>query len=238
MTTLPHQGRQIIAIGGVSSARDVPLFGYVLRQSAAAEPKVGFLPTASGDSAEYLDKFYETFSALPCRPSHLKLFGRVSDPAAYLRDQDVVLVSGGNTKSMLGVWREWAIDVLLRQAWESGTVLAGFSAGAICWFEQGLSDAWAERLAPVSGLGFLRGSCCPHYGNEPNRRPVYHQLLLKGEISAGLGISDGCAVHFRGTSPACVVAVQEESSARSVSVEGASIHETPLEIERVRLSAA
>jgi peptidase E len=156
----------------------------------------------------------------------------------YLSDQDVILVGGGNTKSMLGVWREWALDNLLREAWESGTVLAGFSAGAICWFEQGLSDAWADRLAPVPGLGILPGSCCPHYSSEPDRRPIYHQLLLEGEISAGVGIDDGCAIHFQGRSPAHVVAVQDGAGACSVSADGTSVREEPLPVEHIRLHAA
>lgn len=211
--------------------------GTILQQSATSSPKVGFLPTASADSDAFLVKFYDTLSGLACQASHLELFGRVPDPAGYINSQAGIFVGGGNTKSMLGVWREWALDTLLREAWESGTVLAGWSAGAICWFDQGVSDAWADRLAPISGLGMLPGSCCPHYSNEPERRPTYHQLLIKGEIVAGVGIDDGCAIHFQGRSPACVVATRGGPNAYSVSVNGTSILDTPLPVERIHLPA-
>jgi peptidase E len=233
-----QRNRQIIAIGGISKTNDGALFNYVLKQAVATSPRIGFLPTASADSDDYIVRFYEAFTALACRPSHLKLFGRVRDPATFIEEQDIILVGGGNTKTMLGVWREWALDSLIRDAWESGTVIAGFSAGAICWFQEALSDSWADRLAVVVGLGFLPGSCCPHFSNEPDRRPTYHRLLLAGAISSGLGIDDDCAVHFCDASPSRVVKATAAANAYTVSVGGGSIFETPLESEVVLLQAA
>jgi peptidase E len=233
-----HRSRQIIAIGGVSKASGTALVEYVLGQAAAASPRIGFLPTASADSDDSIVRFYETCSALACRPAHLKLFGRVREPASFVREQDIILVGGGNTKTMLAVWREWELDSLLREAWESGTVIAGFSAGAICWFEEALSDAWADRLAVVSGLGLLPGSCCPHFRNEPDRRPSYHRLLLEGAIAPGLGIDDDCAVHFVDTSPRRVVKAAATAGACQVSTRSGSILEEPLEAEAIRGSPA
>jgi peptidase E len=230
--------RQIIAIGGTSKEGGSALFQYVLHQAAVTSPRIGFLPTASADSDESIVRFYETFNSLACRPSHLKLFGRVREPAAYLEEQDIILVGGGNTKTMLGVWREWGLDSLIREAWESGTVLAGLSAGAICWFEEALTDAWADRLSAVAGLGFLQGSCCPHFSNERERRPAYHRLLLSGSISPGLGIDDDCAVHFCDTKPRRVIKATAAASAYRVSARGGSVVETPVESEVILLHAA
>src|SRR5881227_2252710 len=96
---------------------------------------------------------------------------------------------------MLAVWREWGVPEILREAWVSGIVLAGISAGAICWFQQGLTDSWAGKFVALECLGFLEGSCCPHYDGEPERRPAYHDYLLKGAMPPGVAIDDGAAIH-------------------------------------------
>jgi len=233
-----ERNRQIIAMGGVSKTGGTALFNYILDQSPATSPRIGFLPTASADSDDYIVRFYEAFISLACRPSHLKLFGRVREPATFVKEQDILLVGGGNTKTMLGVWREWDLDSLIREAWESGTVIAGLSAGAICWFQEALSDAWADRLAVIAGLGFLPGSCCPHFGNEPDRRATYHRLLRAGAISPGIGIDDDCAVHFFDASPRRVVKATAAAGAYALSLSGGSILETPLESEVILLEAA
>lgn len=226
---------QIVAIGGATSVVDVALFPYILAQARRPAPRVALLATASGDSDAFLAKFYANFSGLPCRPSHAGLFGRVVDLQHYISEQDVVLVSGGNTKSMLALWREWGLDVLLRRAWRDGTVLAGFSAGAICWFAEGLSDAWADRLVTVPGLGLLPGSCCPHYSNEPERRPAFQQMVARGEIGPGIAIDDGAAVHFRGIEIAAIVTARPEANAYAVVPANGAAGETPLSGARVRV---
>lgn len=230
--------RQIIAIGGLSAVSGPKIFRYLLQQTTAQCPRVGFLPTASADSEVMIDLFYKGFAPFSCTASHLSLFGRVSDPAEFVHDNDIILVGGGNTKSMLGLWREWAIDEMLRDAWEAGTVLSGFSAGAICWFAEGLSDSWADRLAPTTGLGLLSGSCCPHYDGEAERRPVYHQLILDAAILPGVAIDDDCAVHFEGTVPKCVVAAGVGTGAYSIIDRDGSIEETPLGVKIRKLEAA
>src|SRR5262245_52796864 len=107
---------------------------YILAQARSAKPSVGLIATASGDSDWTIVRFYAAFSQLGCRPSHLPFFRRTPVLLDYLLRQDVLYISGGNTRSMLAVWREWGMPELLREAWESGIVLAGVSAGAICWF--------------------------------------------------------------------------------------------------------
>jgi dipeptidase E len=221
--------RQIIAIGGLSPTSSSTFWRYLLQQSPSPTPRLGFLPTASADSDSYIARFYESFSRLSCIPSHLGLFGRVPDPAEFVDQQDIILVGGGNTKSMLGLWREWGLDDLLRDAWEGGTILAGFSAGAICWFAEALCDAWADRLGPTPGLGLLAGSCCPHYNGALERRPTYHRLIREGSLQPGVAIDNDCAVHFRGLEPIRVVPATAGAGAYSVIGQGGSISELPID---------
>jgi peptidase E len=143
----------------------------------------------------------------------------------------VIFIGGGNTKSMLAVWRDWGVPEILREAWESGIVLTGVSAGAICWFEQGVTDSWAGGLRPIDGLGFLPGSCCPHYDGEADRRPSYHRLLSSGEIAAGIAIEDWTGVHFVGTNLHRVVTSKCGARAYSMRAVYGSVQEVPLPVE-------
>jgi dipeptidase E len=225
---------QIIALGGggFSMEPDNPrLDRYVLAQARTEEPAVAFIPTASGDSEGYILRFYEAFSRFRCRPSHLQLFNRTPDLRSYLMSQDVVYVGGGNTKSMLGVWREWGLPEVLREAGEAGVILAGVSAGAVCWFEQGLSDAFAGELRPLQGLGFLPGSCVPHYDGEAARRPTYHRLLKTGEMRPGMAIDDGAAVHFVNGGVHRVVTSRPGVTAYQVRVRNGEVEEEPLAVD-------
>ncbi|QSO52500.1 peptidase E [Alicyclobacillus curvatus] len=195
--------RQIIAMGGggFSMEPDNHLLDlYVLKQTNNTRPKVCFLPTASGDADSYVAKFRNAFEQYSCHPSHLSLFRLpTTDLESYILEQDVIYVGGGNTKSMLALWREWGLDVILRKAWEQGVILAGVSAGSICWFEEGLTDSYGDELKPVKCLGLLNGSNCPHYDGEPQRRPAYQKYILSGKIQAGYAADDGVALHFVGT---------------------------------------
>jgi peptidase E len=206
---------QIIAMGGGGFSMEpdnLVLDRYVLAATGKADPSVCFLPTASGDAEGYIVKFYSAFTGLACRPCHLSLFQRTpSDLRAFVLDQDVIYVGGGNTRSMLALWREWGLDAILREAWEQGVVLAGLSAGAICWFEQGVTDSMAGTLGPLSGLGLLPGSCCPHYDGEGERRPAYQRLVAEGQMLPGYGLDDGVALHFAGTVLKAVVSSRPEA---------------------------
>jgi dipeptidase E len=231
---VPDKTPQIIAVGGGGFYRDsenLALEQYIIQQTGVPEPRVAFVPTASAEPDSYLVSFYTSFLKLGCRPTHLSFFKRTPDLQSYLLNQDVIYVGGGNTKSMLAVWREWSVAEILLEAWRSGIVLTGVSAGAICWFEQGLTDSWADRLCPIDCLGFLPGSCCPHYDGEPKRRPSYHELLLSGEISAGVAIEDWAAVHYRHTKLHRVIAAKAGARAYSVGAVHDSIQEIPLPVE-------
>ncbi len=106
------------------------------------------------------------------------------------------MLAGGNTKSLLALWRDWGLDKILIKAWNEGKVLAGISAGSICWFEKGVTDSFGDKLEPISCLGLLKGSNCPHYDGEVERRPAYHEMIKSGIISAGIAADDGVGVHY------------------------------------------
>ncbi|MBE2190685.1 MAG: peptidase E [Alphaproteobacteria bacterium] len=191
---------QIIALGGggFSDEPENPLLDlYVLEQANVKIPKICFLPTASGDADSYLLKFYESFSKYECKPSHLSLFQpHTSDIQDFILSQGVIYVGGGNTKSMLALWKEWGLDLILKKAFEKGIVLAGISAGAICWFEEGATDSIPGKISSLSCLGFVKGSCCPHYDGSELRRKTVPQLIQEKEMKAGYAIDDNAAIHI------------------------------------------
>ncbi|GAB4514316.1 MAG: Type 1 glutamine amidotransferase-like domain-containing protein [Anaerolineae bacterium] len=191
--------QHIIALGGGGFSMEpdnLILDRYILAQARSETPKVCFLPQASAESADYTVRFYKAFTSLGARPSWFSLFGRVETTwRQHLLDQDVIYVGGGNTRSMLALWREWGVDAVLKEAMENGTILAGISAGAICWFEQCVTDSvWP--LGVINGLGFLKGSACPHYNGEPERRPAYRDMVAKGNVMAGIALDDGAGAHY------------------------------------------
>jgi len=226
-----HQ-RQIIALGGggFSMEPDNPaLDQYVLQQAQTSRPAVSFVATASGDAETYIARFYDAFSRYDCRASHLPFFDRTPDLRDHVLRQDVIYVGGGNSKSMLAVWRDWGLPEILHEAYQAGIVMAGISAGAICWFEQGVTDSYAGKLVVLDCLGIIRGSCCPHYDGEPERRPTYHQLLLKGEIAPGLALDDGAAAHFVGGDLHRVVTSRPNARGYRLSTKDGAVREEPIE---------
>jgi len=229
--------RQIIAMGGGAfTVEPKPrLERYILAQSGKSSPSVCLLATATGDSDAYIAKFYAAFTRMPCRPTHAPLFGRTPDLKRVLLSQDVIFVGGGNTKSMLAAWREWGVPALLREAWAKGIVLAGSSAGAICWFETGVTDSWADRLRPLPCLGFLGGTCCPHFDGEAERRPAVHRMVASGELSTTLALDDGAAAHFIGRKLERIVTGRPRAGAYEVRRRASGPVETPLPV--VRLTA-
>ncbi|MBX3649771.1 MAG: peptidase E [Burkholderiales bacterium] len=191
---------QIITIGGAALPQDsdnLLLIDYFLKQTGRRKPKVCFIGTAHGDAEAGRLRFYAGMSRFSCTPTHLPLFARTPrDLESFVLEQDAIFVGGGNTRSMLAVWRDWGLDLHLRSAWQCGIVLGGWSAGSICWFEQGITDSVAGPLTVLDCLGFLPGSNCPHYDSEPQRRPTYRRLVAQGRIGGGYAADDGVALHF------------------------------------------
>jgi dipeptidase E len=223
---------QIVALGGGGFSTEpdnARLDDYVLGLASRPRPRVCFVPTASGDADSYVVRFYRAFPVGRCEPTHLGLFSRtVRDLRAFVLGQDVVYVGGGNTASLLAVWRVHGLDRVLREAWERGVVLCGVSAGALCWFEGGVTDSFGPDLTPLpDGLGLLPGSHCPHYDSEPRRRPAYHQLIAAG-LPGGLAADDGVGLHFVGPDLAHVVSSRPAARAYRVESRDGRVEETPL----------
>src|SRR5271167_1684701 len=164
--------RHIVAMGGGGFSMEphnTRLDDFVLSLARRKRrPRVCFVGTATGDSDSYIRRFHEAFPPSRAAATHLTFFERkVSDLKQFVMEQDVVYVGGGNTANMLAVWRLHGFDKVLRAAWNAGVVMAGISAGAICWFEDGLTDAFGMQFrAPNDGLGFVQGACCPRYYKE------------------------------------------------------------------------
>jgi peptidase E len=206
--------RQIVAMGGVP---DDMLLDYVL--GLARGSRVLYVPTAGMEDANYTVLWYERFAGRAAM-THLRFSPW---PPADLRElalgHDLILVSGGNTANALAIWRTHGFDEILREAWETGVLLTGWSAGMICWFEHGVTDSFGPALAPLECLGFLPGSACPHYDGEEQRRPVYTQLVANG-FPAGVAADDDVALHYAGTELRDVVTSREGAGAYRVGPDG------------------
>jgi peptidase E len=220
--------RHILAIGGFGKATDqdqqLPaLIRYALELSGAAQPRVCALNTAVGDDPAGLVRMYALFSQHGARPSHLQLFPmpNVSDPEDLLLSADVIFVGGGSVANMAAVWRVHGVDRFMRHAWESGVVLSGVSAGAICWYDGGTTDSFGPVLRPfTAGLGLLPGSYCPHYSSEPTRRPAFWSLVGDGTLPPGIACDDGTAAHYVDRELAEIVADRPDASGYLVEPDG------------------
>ena len=229
---------RIVAFGGTSfqpGSTDGPLHQYLLDLTGEAYPRVCFIGTAMGDEPGYLAAYYGWF-ARRAQATHLGLFDRrVDDIGGFLLEHDLVFVGGGNTANMLAVWRLHGVDAALRRAWQAGVVLAGSSAGAVCWFQDGLSDSFGPALGPLhDGLGFLAGSFCPHFDSESSRRPRYHELVESGDLPGGYASDDGVGLLFTGTSLSEVVASMPETRAFRVERGPNGVEETSIKPRLLR----
>ena len=204
----------IVAMGGIP---DEPLLDHVL--SLAPGKRLLYVPTATMEDPARTVWWYERLHGR-AEMTHLHFFPW---PPSRLRelalDHDAILITGGSTANALAVWRAHGFDQILREAWQQGVLLTGWSAGMICWFEYGVTDSFGPQLAPIECLGFLPGSACPHYDGEERRRPVYTQLVAGG-LAPGVAAEDDIALHYVGTELREVVASHEEAAAYRVGPDG------------------
>jgi dipeptidase E len=206
--------RQILAVGGGLDAMVDHALGL------ARGSKVLYVPTASNEDPARTVDWYARFRG----KAEMTPVGFYPWPPDDLRAltlaHDVVLVPGGNTANMLAIWRAHGFDEILREAWEAGILLTGASAGMICWFEAGVTDSFGPQLEGMrDGLGFLRGSACPHYDGEERRRPVYERLVREG-FPPGIALDDAAAAHYVGTELHEVVAVEAGAQGYLVGPDG------------------
>jgi dipeptidase E len=230
--------RRILAMGGggfTMQERSPALDRLVLTLTGKEVPRICFLPTASGDPREQTTRFHERFAAWPCEPTILSLFHLARDridPREHLLAQDAIYVGGGSMRNMLAIWREHSVDEAMRLAWERGVVLAGLSAGAMCWFRGGVTESGGAP-APVDGLGLLEGSLSVHMDSEPERLPVFREAIASGRVEPGYAADDGAALLFAG--PRLKACVASGPAARVVRVtpggtEGTILEEMPMRV--------
>jgi len=229
--------KTIFAMGGggfTAEPRNPALDDFVLSLARSREAKILFLPTASGDPNGQIAAFRSTFCNRACRPHHVSLFRLEQEPQdlrELILEQDIVYVGGGSMRNLLAIWREHGLDLILREAWESGVVLAGLSAGAMCWFDHGITCS-TGRPAPVRGLGLLPGSFSVHYDGDPTRRPVFLDAIARGAMPAGYGADDGVGLLFEDRTVTRIVS--SRPAARAYRVEpraDAQVDETVIEPE-------
>lgn len=208
----------IFAIGGGAFDADQPhraaLDRYVLGLAAHPNPKICLIPTASGDSLARIARFNKSVEGLDCRPTICELFRPPSrDLEDFILNQDVIYVSGGSTFNMLALWRAWNLDSILKRAWEQGIPLAGTSAGANCWFRRCSTDSFHGELSPMDGLGWIPLDFCPHYDEEPERRPTLANMVANGSMGRTLACDGGAGCLFSGTEFVKVLSVNPQSAA-------------------------
>lgn len=234
--------RPIMAIGGGSFGHEVDrsalddhwlALGRAVR--GRARPRVCFIGTATGDDASLIERFHRIYGEL-AEPSHLALFDRtVGDIAVFLADQDAIYVGGGNTANLLAIWRLHGVDVALAAAHAAGVVLAGRSAGSICWFEGGTTDSFGPALRGLTGgLALVPGSNSPHYDGEAQRRPLFQRLVGDGSLPDGIAVDDHAAAVFDGPDLVEVVASRDGAAAYRVErTADGGVRETPLTVRRL-----
>lgn len=224
--------------GGFSMEPNNPLLDdFVLelarrtRRIRNRKPRIAFVGTASGESDSYARNFFESFPPSRAEAMLLRLFARtVTDLRGFVLAQDVIYVGGGSTANLIAIWRLHGLDRALRAAWNAGVVLAGISAGALCWFQDGLTDSFGTVPRPLGdGLGFLHGGFCPHYDGETARRPVLLRLAKRGFLPT-LALDDGAAAHFVGTRLKEVVSSRPRARAFRVSSSAGKVIETALSV--------
>ena len=196
---------RIVALGGHefrSQPAERAIVRHLLELTRKPNPRVCLLPTASGDPQQSISDFYSVLDRFECRPTHVSLF-RMEREWVNLRDhlleQDLIYAAGGSMLNLIAIWRAHGLAEIMREAWQAGILLVGQSAGAMCWFEHGItSSAGLPRVA--EGLGLLPGTLCVHYARDPGRRSCFLREV-DGGIPPGYGIDDGAGLLFEGTRP-------------------------------------
>jgi dipeptidase E len=246
---MPGRPPRILTLGGHDFRRDPAdeaLNDYIVSLPGVAAPRICLLPTASGDAGEQITRFNRAFADRDAIPSVLSLFRLSERPvsvAERLLSQDIIYVAGGSMLNMFAVWRVHRLEKILLQAWREGVVICGHSAGAMCWFDIGVTKS-AGRPARAEGLGLLPGSACVHYHSQPDRRSFF-RAAVQAALPNGLGLDDHAGVLWQGGELAEAISAKPGAGVYAVQrregVSAVSADETPLEcreLERVEQEVA
>ena len=210
---------------------------YLIGLTKKENPKVCFVPTATGDSIISISSWYSGCEDVPLRPYVMKTYISSYDTKRSFEDtimsMDAILVGGGNTLNMIAIWKAQGIDLVLRKAYDSGILMAGGSAGSLCWFESGTTDSRPIKLSKVDCLGWLKGSHCPHYDAEAFRRPLYHELIASGELPPGYACDNNAGIYFENEKVVKAVSVTAKNKSYYVDLVDGKINEKELPSEIV-----
>lgn len=211
-----------------------PIFRYAFELTETRHPRLCFVSTGTGDRQCGIDGFYGAFTDSLVETSHLALFDKpnVPDIAAHLLAQDAIWVDRGSLANLLAVWRTHNMDTILRECWERGIVLAGESAGSLCWFSGATTDSFGDAQSYPDGLGLLPFSNAVHYAN---RRTLFQECIANGELTDGYATDTGAGLHFAGTE--LVAAVSDRASAGAFHVTRTAdgeVRESALDVQQLK----
>ena len=229
-------GRHLLALGGHEFNRrsgNDAVCDLIVELSGAADPRICLLPTASGDSADQISSFRRAFGERDCDPTAISLFRLGSeqvDIRSTLLAQDAIYVGGGSMVNLLAIWRAHGLDELLLECWRQGILICGQSAGAMCWFEQGVTCS-SGAPAATSGLGVLAGSACVHYSSQPERRAFYLRAVAAGEMRPGIALEDQTAALFEAERLVEAISARDGASVWQVEPNASSTDATASRIE-------
>lgn len=155
----------------------------ILALSGKNHSNVLFISTAAIDSEDRIKDFTKYYSGLGAKVDVLRLIKEHPDKAGVkskIESADIIYVTGGSTFRMIKTWKKYGVDDLLKQAYRHDTVLAGHSAGAICWFSYGNCDSFSkEKIFRVTAMGIFNALLCPHYDSEPHRQPALKKMMKR-----------------------------------------------------------
>jgi peptidase E len=230
--------RRILALGGHGFDRRIgndAICDLIVDLAESARPRICLLPTASGDPEDQIGRFRRTFAERDCVPQAISLF-RLGENPVDLREellaQDVIYVGGGSMVNLVAIWRAHGLDEILRDCWHEGILICGQSAGAMIWFEGGITSSQGEP-AVAAGLGLLPGSACVHYLTEPERRRRFLRAIAAAELEPGIGLEDQTGALFDGTELTETISAREGAEAWEAAHNGARVIETELHSRRL-----
>ncbi len=210
---------------------------YVIALTQKNNPRICFMPSASGDSPGAIIAWYKNCEGLPMQPFVQTVFvASARDKVTFeenLMSMDAIIVGGGNTMNMIAIWKVQGIDTVLRKAYNKGIILGGGSAGSICWFQGGTTDSRPKDLSVCEGLGFIPTSQSPHWLHEPLRKAVYRDAILTGKLNPGYACDDASAILFQNEKYIKSVAVDTLNKTWFLSVENGKIVEKLLPVTEI-----
>jgi peptidase E len=229
---------KILFVAGDAFEDNKPYIKYVASLTHKSNPKICLIPTAAADNPYAINAWYASCVDLPLRPYVMRTFIGSSPLQQtfeeFILSMDAVIVGGGNTLDMLGIWKVQGIDTVLKKAYDKGIVLSGGSAGSLCWFIGGYSDSRPRELSIIEGMGILPFSHSPHYNSQPERRPLYQKGILSGKLKPGYACDDLAGILFVNGEVKKAVSQDAQNNSYYVSVVDGKIVEKVLPAEIIK----